>query len=60
MAENIYPSAGRKSDVHISQVASENSYFPIPKTYTGVYTVLVQFIIPRLTAVCGSAVAATQ
>ena len=33
MAENIFPSAGRKYDVRISRVASENSLFPTQKIY---------------------------
>jgi len=40
MAENIFPSAGRKYEVHISQGASENSLFTTQKIdlYASMYS----------------------
>ena len=49
LAKNIFPSAGRKYNMHISRGASGNPLFPTEKilTYTRLYTVLgkTNFII---------------
>ena len=40
MTENIFPSAGRKYDARISQVAYEHSLFTTQKIYIRIYTVM--------------------